>query len=512
MKRFILLLIASILASISIIHAQSATIKIDINRTIGKVDPRIYGVFMEPIKFNFKTPDTVETIELNTLYGTVYVPESPLADKNGFNKDYIEMAKELKITNMRWPGGNYTAGYNWQDGIGPKENRPVRKELAWNAIDNNHVGTDEWVQLNRAIGSENVACINLGTGTLDDARYWVEYCNSPTGTYYADLRKKYGNEKPFNIKYWCLGNEVDGEPWIMGYKNAEDYCKIAKQAARVMKYTDKSIKLIANGSSYYEPSGKWIDWNWKVINELWDVADFISIHRYWDASDDYYVYLGQRAIDLEEKITLTASQIVAVKAKNKSDKDIYLSVDEYGAFGKGLLPILATAQYFNSFIRHADVVKMANYTIFNALLSNDKEKVTFKSPLFHTFKLFSNNCLGNSVDVFVNCDTFNTNECSTIPFLDVTSVYNDEKSTLVINVVNRHKDKSINSEIISISTKFSGEAVASIVNVNDIDAVFTYEKKEKYIPVRKEIQVNENKIQYSFPAHSFVQIEVKVEK
>ncbi|MGA2916632.1 MAG: alpha-L-arabinofuranosidase C-terminal domain-containing protein [Sedimentisphaerales bacterium] len=491
---------------------QAAKIKIDVDRTIGEIDPKIYGVFMEPIHFSRPLPGQEGTVSGNTLYGPLYNPESPLANENGFNKTYIEAAKELSVTNMRWPGGNYAAGYNWQDGIGPKENRPVRKELAWNGIENNQVGTDEWVELNKFIGSENVVCINLGTGTIDDARYWVEYCNCEPGIYYADLRKKYGHEKPFNVKFWCLGNEVDGEPWIIGYKNAEDYCKIAKTAARVMRNTDKSIKLVACGSSNYDDTGKWVDWNWKIINELRDVADYISIHRYWDRSDDYYVYVGQRAIDLEEKISLTASQIKAVRTRYRLNKPIYLSVDEYGAFGRGLLPILATAQYFNAFIRNAEIVKMANYTLFTSLLSFDKDKGLFKTPLFYTFKLFSNNCLGNSVDVFVDCNKYDTNECPNIPYLDATAVFDKETDTLFINVVNRHKDESIETEILSTSAAFSGKAVASIVNRQDIYEDFTFDKKEEYIPITKELSVEGKKIIYSFPPHSFAQIKVKIKK
>ncbi len=509
MKKLLFILLLALLITLP---AQAAKIKIDIDRTIGQVDPNIYGVFMEPITFSPKRLGLEGNTPINTLYGPLYNPDSPQADENGFNKVYIEAAKELGITNMRWPGGNYVAGYNWQDGIGPKEKRPVRKELAWNGIENNHVGTDEWIQLNKSIGSENVICINLGTGTIDDARYWVEYCNCEPGTYYADLRKKYGNEKPFNVKYWCLGNEVDGEPWIMGYKNAEDYCKIAKAAARVMKYTDKSIKLIANGSSYYEDSGKWVDWNWKVINELRDVADYISIHRYWDHSDDYYVYVGQRAIDLEEKISMVASQIEAVRIRYRLDRPIYLSVDEYGAFGRNMLSILATAQYFNSFIRHADTVKMANYTLFTSLLSFDKDQGTFKSPLFHTFKLFSNNCHGNSVDVFTECDNYDTDECKNIPYLDVTSVFNGATDTLFINVVNRHKDESIEAEILSTSGTFSGKAVASVINRQDIYEGFTFDKKEEYVPMTSEFPVEGQKMTYSFPAHSFAQLKVGVKK
>jgi len=485
--------------------AQQATIKIDIDRAIGEIDPKIYGVFMEPIVFN------MGEISISTLYGTVYDPDSPHANKDGFLTDYIEAAKELQITNMRWPGGNYVSGYNWKDGIGPKDRRPLRKELAWGTIDNNQVGTDEWVQLNKAIGSENVVCINLGTGTLDDARYWVEYCNSEQGTYYADLRAKYGNKEPFGIKYWCLGNEVDGEPWILGYKNAEDYCKIAKEAAKVMRRTDPGISFIANGSSNYGPDMKWVEWNWKIIQEFRDIADYISLHRYWEYSNDYYVYMGQYAMDLEEKISIPAAQIKTVRDIYKIEKPIYISFDEWAPHGRGLLSNLVIAQYFNSFIRHADIVKMANYTLLTSLLDRDRENRTFKTPLFYTFKLFSTTCHGKSLDVFVECDTFNTSPYyQGIPYLDVSSVYSEESKTVIINVVNRHKDEAIETEIISISDNFSGKATAKEIYSKDLKETYTYEKREGYIPVPKEISAGSSKITYSFPPHSFTQIMVGV--
>ena len=199
-KTFFLILALALLSPS--VHARQAVIKIDVDRKIGEIDPNIYCVFMEPIYFDPHKFGIEDAEPGNTLCGTLYDPESLLANKDGFRRDYIEAGRELKVTNMRWPGGNYVAGYHWQDGIGPREKRPVRKELAWGALDTNQVGTDEWVRLNKALGTENVVCINLGTGTLNDARYWVEYCNSETGSYYADLRAKYGNEKPYNVKYW----------------------------------------------------------------------------------------------------------------------------------------------------------------------------------------------------------------------------------------------------------------------------------------------------------------------
>lgn len=512
MKNKIILLLVLLTLSFPI-YARNAVIKIDTDRKIGDIDPKIYGVFMEPIQFNPADFGGENLFPENTLYGTLYDPESPLANEDGFKKNFIEAGRELKITNMRWPGGNYVAGYNWQDGIGPKDKRPVRKELAWGTLDTNQVGTDEWVKLNRALGTENVLCINLGTGTLNDARYWVEYTNSEVGTYFADLRAKYGNKEPYNIKYWCLGNEVDGSPWIMGHKNAEDYCKIAKEAAKIMRYTDSSIKFIASGSSYYEPSGKWMDWNLKVLTELRDFADFLSIHRYWEEEKDYYTHMGKWANDIEEKINTTASQIKQVRTRYKMEKPIYISFDEWAPYGRGYLGTLATAQFLNSFIRHADVVKMANYTMFTTLLGYDPEKGSFKTQLFHTFRLFSNNCIGESVDVFVEGETFDVDEQNkNIPYLDVTAVYSKDQDALFINVVNRHREQPITADIISITGAFKGKAHISEINRKDINSGYKYDEKEQYYPVTGEKPVKGNTLNYSFPAHSFTQIKVKIDK
>ena len=504
-----LLALASILPFLT--YAQPARITIDTARVIGAVDPKIYGMFMEPIQFNPKRFGLDEPPR-NTLYGTLYNPGSPFANKDGFDTRYIDAAKELKITNIRWPGGNYTAGYNWQDGIGPKDKRPVRKELAWGWLETNQVGTDEWIKLNKAIGAENVICLNLGTGTLDDARYWVEYCNSEPGSHYADLRAKYGNEKPYKVRYWDLGNEVDGEPWIIGYKDAEDYCKLAKEAAKIMRYTDDSILFIASGSSYYTPDGRWVDRNLKVITELRDIADYISIHRYWENSPDYYTYMGQSAMDVEEKITVPANIISVVRAKYKIAKPIYISFDEWAPFGRGLLPTLAVAQCFNSFIRHADVVKMANFTMLPSILERDKDMGLFKTPLFYAFKLFSTNCLGTSLNVSVECDTFSTSSYyKNIPYLDVTCVYAKDTKSLIINVVNRHKEKAITTEIVNSSGTFAGKARVEEINSEDIQAAYTFDKQNEYVPVPRELETKGNRFTYSFPAHSFTQITVKIE-
>ena len=504
------LLFSLLVSSPLALSAQTTTIKIDISRITGEIDPRIYGVFMEPIHFNGRRMGLSDTANFNTLYGILYDPASSLADNNGFRKDYIEAMKELKITNMRWPGGNFLMAYNWQDGIGPKAGRPVRVNLAWGGLETNQVGTDEWLALNKSIGSENVICANLGLGSILEAANWVEYCNFKGGTYYSDLRAKNGHPLPYGVKIWGLGNEVDGLPWELGHKNADDYVEVAREAAKAMKAVDTNIQLVGSGSSYYEPSGKWIEWNNKVLAGIGDKINFLSIHRYWESSPDYYTHMGAAAMDFEAKINLTAGQIASAKAMKGFKNPIYLAIDEWGSFGRNFLNVLPIAQCLNSFLRHADIVKMANFTMLTSLLSSDQKNGTFRSPLFYTFKLFSNNCLGKVVDSYVECDTFSTALYQNIPYLDVTAVYSKENGALFINVVNRHKDKTISTSILSVEGDFTGKAEASIIYSDDLQGAFAFENREQYKPVIKSVQVAGNKLSYSFPPHSFTQIKANI--
>lgn len=494
-----------------ILTAQTATIRIDTERPISVIDPHIYGVFMEPIGRSTEIPVR------NTLYGTLYDPTSPSANADGFKTEYIDAARELQITCMRWPGGNYMSGYNWQDGIGPKEQRPVRKDIAWGGYDSNQVGTDEWIRLNKAIGSDNVMCLNLGLGDINNARYWIEYTNIKGGTYYSDLRIKYGNPEPYNVKYWCLGNELDGAPWIIGHKEIDDYCKLGLEAAKALKAIDPTIKMTANGTSYYEPTGKWLEWNRKVIETFTGVADYLSVHRYWregspeERRGDYYCNVGESAMDFEEKITVPQGFVKAVQAVYPEKEPLKLAFDEWSGGGTNLMGVLANAMCFNSFIRHADFVKMANYTMLTSILAVDRETgKTYKSPMFYGFKLFSTNCRGTSLDTYVQCDKFDAGRFKAIPYLDVTSVLATDGKTIFINVVNRHKDKAITANIEnSTAAQFINKATARSIE-GDVTEPFTISKADTYEPKEKEVNIKNGKLAYTFPAHSLTQIEVKI--
>jgi alpha-L-arabinofuranosidase len=490
--------------------AQHAKIKVDVNRTIGEIDPKIYGVFMEPIQFSGRRMGLPDSVKFNTLYGTVYNPASPLADENGFGKNYIDAMRELKVTNMRWPGGNFVMGYNWQDGIGPKNQRPARINLAWGGIETNQVGTDEWFAFNKAIGSENVVCVNLGLGNIQDAVSWVEYCNYPKETYYSDLRRKNGHQEPYAVKIWDLGNEVDGSPWELGHKTADDYVKIGREAAKAMASVDSSLKFVASGSSYYESTGQWVEWNRKVLAGLGDKISYLSIHRYWERSDDYYSFMGESAMDFDEKIKITAAEIETARAMYGFKNPIYLSVDEWGILSRNFMSVLPIAQCFNSFLRHADLVKMGNFTLLTSLLGSDRIKGTYKTPLFFIFKAYANNCLGRSVDTYVEGDAFNSGKFNGIPYLDVTCSYAPEKNIVYINVVNRHKDQAITADISNTSGGFKGKAEATLVAGRELQETFEFDKQDQYVPLTKKVETKNNQLVYTFPPHSFTQIKISV--
>ena len=517
MKKNLIIAMVLLCASSMSATAQQATIKVDIARVIGDIDRNIYGVFMEPIR--------------NSMDGVLYNPEHPLANADGFRTDYIEAAKELKLTNMRWPGGNYTASYDWKDGIGPRDQRPVRRELAWNVLDRNRVGTDEWLALAKAMGVDNSICINGGTGSIDDARDWIEYVNSPAGSLWADRRAKNGHPEPYSVKYWHLGNEVDGEPWQAVSSTWQEYVRFAKNAANIMYFVNRGCQactqptFIVMGSSFVVSNGvraDWETWNWNVIDNLITQrnVEYIALHRYWgtdfnqDISRDRTpnVFLGDWAIHFDDYITTTKNQIQVAKVKHElRDKPFYIAFTEWSSGGGNQLSTLAGALHFNIFLRHADAVKRANFTMFTSLLARDRDGTTYKSPFFHMWKAYSTNVHGKSLDVAVKSATFDGKVYKGIPYLDVSSSYAEAEKTVVINVVNRNMSDAIDTHIISDTGEFAGQAAVSVINADSVNAMYTFAQRENYNAVAESVRASGRSFRYSFAPHSFTQIKVRVE-
>ena len=481
---------------------SKARIKIDIERKTGEIDKMIYGNFVEHLG--------------RCIYGGLYEPGSPLSDENGFRKDVLSATRQLNVPIVRWPGGNFVSGYHWEDGIGPKAQRPVRIDLAWGAKEKNTFGTDEFIDWCKAAGTQPYLCVNLGTGTLDEIRNWVEYCNVEKGTYYSDLRIKYGHTEPYKVIYWGLGNEMDG-PWQMGHKNAEDYGKFSLEAAKLMKWIDKDIKLIASGSSNY--GSDWIGWNRTVLDYLKDYVDYISLHYYTgNRNNNYYEYMASTMF-AEKAIKITGGLIQEELLKTKRHDPIYIAFDEYNVWyrAKGeegneeiynLEDALVVASYLNIFVRNADVVKMANM----AQLVNVIAPI-FTSPqgswyqtIFYPLEIFANHCYGSSVPAFVDCPGYDLNG-QLIPYLDVSSAYNKDKKELILNIVNRNKENPVTADIISQYGSFKGKATIYEVNGKDIKDQNSSDK-QLVKTISKEVGVKGDKLTYSFPAHSYTMIKI----
>ncbi|MGL4810985.1 MAG: alpha-N-arabinofuranosidase [Beijerinckiaceae bacterium] len=293
-----------------------ASIMFDRDFAIGETDPRLFGAFVEHLG--------------RCVYGGIYEPGHPTADKRGFRKDVLALVKELAPTIMRYPGGNFVSGYNWEDGVGPVKDRPARLDLAWFTTEPNTFGTNEFVDWCRAADIEPMLAVNLGTRDGDAARNLVEYCNHPGGSAWSDMRIKHGWKKPHGIKFWCLGNEMDG-PWQMEYKTADEYGRKAVEAAKMMRWIDPTIELAACGSSgrNMPTYGKWED---TVLDHTFDHVEYISLHTYFNNyNGDTKAFLASPDI-MDQFIEEVVAIADGVAARRRSSKRIMLSFDEWNVW------------------------------------------------------------------------------------------------------------------------------------------------------------------------------------
>jgi alpha-N-arabinofuranosidase len=532
MKKSILIAIAQkslvalcLLGFPMVLMAQNARIKIDVDRIIGPIDPNIYGNFVEHLG--------------RCVYGGIYVPGSPLSDENGFRKDVMEAVKELNVPVTRYPGGNFVSNYHWLDGVGSE--RIPRMELAWERLETNEFGTNEFVKYAKAIGTEPYFAVNLGTGTIEEAQRWVEYCNVEKGPFYAELRRKHGFEQPHNIKYWGLGNEMDGH-WQMGHLNAEDYSKKAKEAAKLMKLTSPDIQLIASGSSNYRPNADPDYWNATILNQLRDEIDYIALHIYvGNIDNNYYNFLSTPQV-MEQRTQVVKGMILREMqhANRGSRPPIYIAWDEYNVWYRAregthavgthaleehynLEDALVISGFLNVFVRNADFVKMANMAqlvnVIAPIFTN--EKGMFKQTIFYPLQLFANHMKGTSLDVSTDCDTYNTGrfnigmgetmtQQSDVPYLDVSAALDGE--TVSICVVNRHLEKGITTDIICQEGAFGSSFEAYEVNGMDIKAVNDFGKTNVQTTKKPNVSAKRQNLTYTFPAHSLTLLKGKISK
>jgi alpha-N-arabinofuranosidase len=425
-----------------------ASVYVDANRTIGAISPLLFGGFAEHMG--------------RCIYEGIYEPGSPLADERGFRRDVLAALRELNFRVMRYPGGNFLSGYNWLDGVGPREQRPRRRELAWHSIETNQFGTDEFMQFCREIDTQPMLGVNLGTGTVQSAGDLVEYCNAPTGSYYADMRARNGHREPYGVHYWCLGNEMDG-PWQIGHLEAREYARKALEAAKIMKWHDPSIALILCGSSN-TVIPTYPEWDRVVLETCWDNVDYLSLHYYANNhADDTASYLALTR-QFEDHLDTLAGTLRYVKTKLRSQHDVYLSWDEWNVWYKdntkdggwseaphlieevyNLEDALVVAQWLNVFLRRCDVLKIACIAqivnIIAPILTNADGLV--KQTIFYPLMLFSRYAAGNSLDTLVQAPSYQTQQFGEMPLLDASASYDSAAGRGAVFLVNRSQTDAL---------------------------------------------------------------------
>ena len=449
---------------------HKTTLHLDTNFQIDSVDPRIFGGFLEHMG--------------RAVYEGVYQPDSAHADANGFRTDVLTAMQPIAWTNMRYPGGNFASGYHWEDGVGPRDERPTVRELAWQSIETNQVGTDEFMILCRQMNWEPMLTVNLGTGTPEEARNWVEYCNAPAGTKYADMRVANGHPEPYGIKMWCLGNEMDG-PWQLGHVPADQYAIRAQQAAKMMRDVDPTIELIACGSC--APNlPTYLDWDRQVLDYVGDYADYISLHRYAQKAD------GEDSADflaitnsIDDQIEATAALCRFTQSRRRSDKRTMLCFDEWNVWYRTMSPefmdgrgkvaphlieevysledALVVAGFLNSFIRHADVLKIANIAqivnIIAPLLTRDDDLLV--QSIYYPLAMYAKRKEGVALRAKVAGPTYQSQAYGEATVIDSSAILNGdalnvfltnrsaEIATVTINIADRQVAHLANAELLT---------------------------------------------------------------
>ncbi len=435
---------------------STAKIYLDTNRTISAISPLLFSGFAEHMG--------------RAIYEGIYDPASPHADERGLRKDVMAALKELNFRAMRYPGGNFLSGYRWLDGVGPKDKRPRRRDLAWQSIETNQFGTDEFMEFARLVNTEPMMSVNMGTGTIQEAASLVEYCNAPVGTQYADLRAANGHREPYGVKYWCVGNEMDG-PWQIGHLEAEDYGKKAREAAKMMRWHDPAIELVLCGSSNSRMP-TYPEWDRVALELAWEQVDYHSIHYYANNHDnDTASYLAYSA-EFESFVDTLSGVLRYVKAKRRSKHDVFLSWDEWNVWYKATLQhdvqgawvqaphlieevynledALVVAQWMNVFLRKSDVLKVACLAqivnvIAPILTTRD---AMLKQSIYYPFLLFSKLASGTALDVAVKAPQYDTKLYGPMPLLDVSASYDEEKDAHAVFIVNRSQTESLPVELI----------------------------------------------------------------
>ncbi len=420
-----------------------ARIAIDKYAAVADVDPRLYGSFIEHLG--------------RAVYEGIYQPEHPLADEEGFRTDALDLIRPLQVPVVRYPGGNFVSGYRWEDGVGPKELRPKRLDYAWSVVESNQFGLNEFMSWCKKAGTEPMMAINLGTRGAAEAMDLLEYCNHPSGTAMSDLRISHGVKDPYNIRLWCLGNEMDG-PWQIGHKTAREYGRLAAEVGSIMRRYDPELELVVCGSSK-NILPTFGEWEREVLMESYDIADYISMHMYWkNLQRDTACHLASSR-EMDRFIQSVISACDFVQTVKRSPKKVNLSFDEWNVWyhSRGIPferwsehphqledvynfeDALVVGTALITMLRHADRVKIACLAqlinVIAPIMTSDTG--IWKQTIYYPFLHASTMGRGRVLHTTVLCDTYDCAVEEQVPYLDAVVTEDGEEATLTVFAVNK---------------------------------------------------------------------------
>jgi alpha-L-arabinofuranosidase len=435
-----------------------AKLIVDRDFAISDIDRRLFGTFVEHMG--------------RCVYTGIYEPGHPTADDKGFRQDVADLTKELGVSIVRYPGGNFLSGYNWEDGVGPQAERPRRLDLAWFSTETNAFGTNEFIDWCRKVDVEPMFGVNLGTRGVDEARRFIEYCNHPSGSQLSDLRRKHGYEKPHDVKFWCLGNEMDG-PWQIGAKTAREYGRLALETAKAMRWIDPSIELAACGSSNRDMA-TYARWEYEVLDHCFDHVDFISLHTYFqNPHDSTEEFLGNIEL-LDYFIKEVVAIADAVAATRRSQKRIMLSLDEWNVWYKARThsdlrkpgwpehPRLIEEVYnaedalliggaLITLLNNSDRVKaacMAQLVNIIGPIMTEPGGPAWRQTIFHPFALTSRYAQGRVLRTLASSPTYAGKASEEMPYLQAAVTEDESTGQVVVFALNRHLREDMELEVV----------------------------------------------------------------
>ncbi|WP_169793984.1 arabinosylfuranosidase ArfA [Alicyclobacillus acidiphilus] len=466
---------------------------IDPQYQLADVDSRLFGSFIEHLG--------------RAVYGGIYDPGHPSADELGFRRDVLALVRDLQVPIVRYPGGNFVSGYRWEDGVGPIESRPAQLDLAWRSLEPNRIGLNEFVEWSKRAGAEVMMAVNLGTRGIEEAKQMVEYCNHPGGSYWSDLRRSHGHVDAHRIKVWCLGNEMDG-PWQIGHKTADEYGRTAVEAAKLMKWVDPTIELVACGSSNSQMP-TFPEWERIVLEHTYDHVEYISMHSYYgNRHNDLPSYLAQ-SLDMDHFIRSVIAACDYVKAKKRSRKTMSISFDEWNVWfhsndadkqvepwqvGPPLLEDVYTFEdalvvgcLLITLLRHADRVKIACLAqLVNVIapIMTENGGASWKQTIYYPFLHASRYGRGTVMHTALQSPKYDCKEFTDVPYVESVAVWNQEAGELTIFAVNRDQHEHALFEC-----NVRGFAGASVIEHTvlahpDLKVVNTKEHPEEVAPTQ----------------------------